>query len=142
MKQILFTLFLIPLSINTFLSAQTTPTEIKEYVNYQTLHDVFELFKTKYGMQISYKEQDVKDLRITYFFSGTKPDRAVEICLRETPLSFLKNDSGTFFVFNKQKIAEAKAAEESTRYRGKASRQGFTFTGIVKDIKTGEPLPF
>lgn len=144
MKSLLPTLLLITFFQISFVGsvAAQTPTEIKEYVNYQTLHDVLEHFKTKYGMKISYKEEDVKDIRITYFFSGTKPERAVEICLRETNLSFLRDDSGTFFVFNKQKVAEAKAAEESTRFQGKASRAGFTLTGIVKDVKTGEPLPF
>lgn len=139
MKQLLLALFLIPLSISAH--AQT-PTEIKEYVNYQSLQDVFELFKSKYGIKINYKVDDVKDIKLTYFFSSTKPERAVEICLRETPLSFLKDDSGTFFIFNKQKIAEAKAAEESTRFQGKSTRQGFKLTGIVKDVKSGEVLPF
>jgi hypothetical protein len=149
MKQILLAFLLIPLSINTFLTAQTTttatttpPTEVKEYINYQTLHDVLELFKSKYGLKISYKEEDVKDIHLTYYFSGTKFDRAVEIALRETPLSYLKDDSGTFFIFNKQKMADAKAAEESTHSKSKATRQGFTLTGIIKDAKTGEPLPF
>lgn len=85
MKQLLLALFLIPLSI----SAQT-PTEIKEYVNYQSLQDVLELFKSKYGMKINYKVEDVKDIKLTYFFSNTQPDRAIEICLRETPLSFFE----------------------------------------------------
>ncbi|MBL7817352.1 MAG: TonB-dependent receptor [Saprospiraceae bacterium] len=138
MKQLLLFLWLlIPLSM----TAQT-PTEIKEYVNYQTLGEVFELFKSKYGLKINYKPEDVKDIKLTYFFSGTKPDRAVEICLRETPLSFLKDETGTFFIFNKQKLAEAKAAEESTRFKGSATRKNFKLTGIVKDVKSGEPLPF
>jgi ferric enterobactin receptor len=145
MKRKLLACFLIWFGCH-FMVAQKTPIKeinLKEYFNYQTLDNVFELLKSKHGFKITYKLEEVKDIRFSYNFSSPiTEDLVIENCLRETPLSFLRASDGTYTIFDKRKVVEAKAAEESMRYKGASKKKGFVLTGIVKDSKTGEPLPF
>jgi ferric enterobactin receptor len=140
----------IPLSITSvFGQIKTEKTEVakaqiikKEFFNYETLDVVFEQLKTKYGFIINYKKEDAAKYNLTYAFNETPPQLALEICLRNTPLGFVRDDTGVFYIYDKkQKAAEAEAAEQ-TRFSGASSRQNFTLSGIIKDKITGEPLPF
>jgi ferric enterobactin receptor len=147
-KQLLlmFVAFLGPLSITTVLGQTKDdlppPIVIKDFFNYESLDFVFDKFISKYGLKINYKKDEVKGFNLTYAFSGTAPKQAIEICLRETSLGYVTDDTGIFYIFDrKKKEAEAEAAEK-TRYAGAATRKNFTLFGSVKDKRTGEPLPF
>ncbi len=141
-KTYFLTLFALIFSLS--IRAQTTggDVEIKEYFNYQTLDKVFETLNTKYKLNIAYNIADVKTIRFSYYFTGTKADQAIKIILRDTKLAYVKNDDGGYAIFDKNKQTAKEEAEKKTKYVGNPTRNGFTLTGIIKEKNTGEPLPF
>jgi ferric enterobactin receptor len=139
-------LFFISFGIATLLHTQTpTPqaqTLKKEYFNYISLDKVFERLIATYDFKISYKVEDVKDINFTYLFENTIPETVMELCLKNTPFSFVKKTDGTFVVFDRTKQESQKKAEEQTRYQGSAKKKNFSLKGTIKDKTSGEPLPF
>ena len=107
-KSILRLLFigLIPLSItpifgqiktnSTEKEGQTAQMIPKDFFNYESLDVVFEALKSKYGFKINYKKEDAAKYNLTYSFFQTPPKLAIEICLRDTPLGFVMDDTGVF----------------------------------------------
>jgi ferric enterobactin receptor len=128
-----------------FAQAQTgkSPIIIKEeYVNYQTLKNTLEFFKTKYGFKINYDDVEIKDFYVTYLFNNATAEQAVETCLRETPLKYTMTEDGEFSIYDPRKVQAAKVAADKLKFQGKSVQQNFNLKGIVKDAKSGEPLPF
>jgi ferric enterobactin receptor len=141
--------FFTPLSIFT-LSAQNKANEtllprvsIDHYFNYATLDEVFEVFKAKYKIKIEYDKADIpKNYNFSYKYSYNQAAQALDIALRGTPLSYQISDEGVVLIFDKRKLQAAKEAEARTRYSGAPTRKNFNMSGIIKDVSTGEPLPF
>jgi hypothetical protein len=132
--------------VNILLHAQNPATQAqpikREYFNYLSLDKVFEILEKKYDFKIQYTYEDVRNTNFSYLFSDTEPDMVIQICLRNTPLSYMKKEDGTFVIFNRTKQEAEKKAIEETRYTGAAEKSNFTLKGIIKDKFNGETLPF
>lgn len=138
-------LFVISLWV-TGLYAQTSTKQAKtiqrEYFNYLSLDKVFERLEKDYDFKIEYVFEDIKNTNFSYLFNDTPPEMVMQICLKNTPLSYVRKDDGTFVIFNKTKQEAQKKAEEQTRYTGESKKRNFTLKGIIKDKSNGETLPF
>lgn len=123
-------------------SVQIQGRPVEEYINYLPLDLVFELLKSKYGFQIRYDKAEVSGYRLTYLFTGTRPETVIKICLEKTRLSYLLDENGGFTIYDRQAAESRIRAIEQTRFSGKAEKTDFTLKGIVKDKETGESLPY
>ncbi|MGB3174450.1 MAG: TonB-dependent receptor [Saprospiraceae bacterium] len=115
---------------------------VKEYFNYKPLSQVLDTLISKYDFKINYDLEDVSPYKLTYLFTGTKPESVIRICLDHTDLSYAISEKGVFKIYNKTKITAQKILEDQTRYQGKPQKKDFTIKGIVKDRNTGETLPY
>ncbi|MEP7323986.1 MAG: TonB-dependent receptor [Saprospiraceae bacterium] len=115
---------------------------IKEYFNYAPLNQVFDSLQSKYGMHIKFNPDQVKPYRFTYLFTGTRPEQAIKICLNETPLSYSKDEKGNYLIFDPKVDIENKKIAEETRYAGPSKHKNFSIRGVVKDLYSGESLPY
>jgi ferric enterobactin receptor len=127
--------------------AQNTPkstneVKITHYFDYNTLDEVFQTLQKEYNLTIDYTPESVKNTRFSYSFSDTELNRAMEIALRNTSLAYLIDDNGIIHIFDKRKREAEISAVANSHFKGKAEKRGFTLSGVVKDKKSGETLPF
>lgn len=61
---------------------------VKEYFNYKPLSQVLDTLISKYDFKINYDLEDVSPYKLTYLFTGTKPESVIRICLDHTDLSY------------------------------------------------------
>lgn len=115
---------------------------IKEYFNYTPLNQVFDSLQAKYGLHIKYNKEQVKIYRFSYLFTGTKPEQAIKNCLNDTPLSYSKDDKGNYLIFDPKVDIENKKIAEETKYTGPSKHKDFALHGVVKDLYSGETLPY
>ena len=118
------------------------PQPVQEYFNYMNLENVFEILKEKYGFRILYEKTEVSPYRLTYLFTGTQPERVINICLEKTSLSYLINEKGDFIIYDKTRAEARKRSEEQTRFDGASKNKNFTLKGVIMDKISGESLPF
>lgn len=135
MKYILFFSFLI---FNLSLVKAQNQSSIKIRGNYQNkaLNLVLLDLKINHNLTFEYEKQLVEDIRITASFGKMPLNNAMKTILEETKIDFEIQSNRTVLLFpkvDKPKIDWSKVSP---------TRTDFDVTGIVKDQKTGETLPF
>jgi len=135
MKPILigcFLFFCIPL-IN---AQQSKDIKIKGSFQDRPLSLVLLHLKINYGLSFEYEEKLIEDIRITTFFKKSSLDFGMKKILEDTNLNFEIKSAKTIALFLK---SETPKVDWSTVV---PTRKDFNISGIVKDKKTGETLPF
>lgn len=112
---------------------------ISEYYNYSKLDMVLYELSEKYNLKFEFDREVVQKIRFTYYFNKTPLSRALGILVRNTPLKYNVGDDGIIHIIDKTVITET---SRNAPYSGPPEKFNFTLSGQVKDLATGESLPF
>lgn len=135
MKFILSICFLL-LSIGLAKAQDPADIIIKADYDNKALDLVLFDLKINYRLNFQYDKELIKDVYITTYFPKSPLDFAMKKLLENTEIDFSLEGGRNIQLFAKK---EGPAIKPSNH---QASRHNFTLTGVVKDKKTGETLPF
>ncbi|MEP7266311.1 MAG: carboxypeptidase-like regulatory domain-containing protein [Saprospiraceae bacterium] len=135
---ILILLFIFP----SYSQSDAPIQNISQYFNYVPLGQALDTLINKYHFKIQYSKEDLAPYRLTYLFTDTRPEIVIRICLDNTDLSYKLDDKNKYIIFNPKKQLEQKKKTEETAYNGKPTRKDFSIKGMIKDVASGESLPF
>ncbi len=123
--------------VMVFVNAQN-PEDIKIKGNYQdeSLDLVLLNLKINHRLNFEYEKKTVEDIRITASFNKSPLDYGMKKILEGTNIDFEFKPPRTIILFPK---ADKPKVDWSTV---SPTRKNFNVSGIVKDKKTGESLPF
>ncbi len=124
-------LFLVP-SLN---AQDISKLKIKGNYNDQLLQLVLLDLKIKYRLNIEFNEEVGKDIKITATFGKIPLPEALNTILSGTKLDFKIEEPRTVTIYEKIEEQRDLAIHKPSKY-------DFTITGVVKDKKSGESLPF
>jgi len=134
---VLFTILI----ITTATAQSINDVVIKEKYFATPLDQIFNDFNTKYNIQIQYDLALAKKYKFSdegrFSFGGVSVDKAFKIICREIPAFSFYIDDENIVHFEKktQELANMK-------YSGESEKANIKVSGIVKDEKSGESLPF
>lgn len=156
MKKIIFIILLQSLSF-LIKAQQLSDIKVTEYFNYVSVDQVFNTLKVKYHLNISYDSVYCNSIKgYTHTFNGTDADVVITNVCKNNHLNCLIGENGVITVQSKQddskkedensdgKESENKkiANANNVKYTGKSTSSNFTLSGKLKDLSTGEGLPF
>ncbi|MTI32229.1 carboxypeptidase-like regulatory domain-containing protein [Xanthovirga aplysinae] len=96
----------------------------------QSLYEVIRFLREKYELKIAYEKKLIEGIRVQSKLNGLSVENAFKIILAGTDLTYKKLASNKLIIRKKQ-VQEVDSAPQITH-----------FSGIIKDIKTGESIPF
>jgi len=137
-------LFFIAVNHNSY-AQSINEIEIKEHYWGSTLNEVLNDFQTKYDIRIQYDSAVTARYKFDdhgRFSLGTTVERAFNaICIDIPELSFYIDENEV--VHLEKKDESTKQMElANTKHKGPADKANMTISGIIKDIESGESLPF
>jgi hypothetical protein len=135
--------FVMSASINCFSQTSDTVYVVEKHYVRAPLAEVFNDFRTKYGMNLTYDSTEVAGFTYDAIYWGTSRMAAFnEIFQKVRQLAWFMDDSGVIRIVLRKNLPKNRTNRENKQYEGDAKRHNFTVTGRVKDKTNGEPLPF
>jgi hypothetical protein len=141
-------LFTISLSLNAQIVKRQTKQifskldsiRINEHFSGDPLDAVYNTLHTVYGLNIVYDTAFCRSKYFNYWFTGTTAKGALEITVRELPLS-LNIDSNNNIRITKEFVPQAgMSTPPKPKFTGAAVKHNFALSGRVIDNLTGETL--
>ncbi|MDW7694369.1 TonB-dependent receptor [Flammeovirgaceae bacterium SG7u.111] len=108
------------------------PIIINEKFENVPLIEVFDILKSKYKLKIAYEKKLIEDIIINQKIEQLPLEEAWELLLQNTGLGF-KIIKGNRVLIRKEKMPKKS---------NHIAPSTFSVTGVVKDVETGETLPF
>lgn len=143
---LVITMLVIVASVQNLYAQSIHEIKIKEHYWGTPLNKVLSDFQTKYGINIQYDSTLTLpykfDDRGRFSFEGITVDRAFKAICRDIPaLSYYIDENNIVFL---EPSIEANKRQHlvNVKYKGEAVKTNTTISGIVKDIDSGETLPF
>jgi ferric enterobactin receptor len=150
LKKIYFLIFSCLLIFSTVFS-QVSPKKIDVFSDGKTLNEVLNAISISYGYSFKFDEEAFKKIYVSSDLSNKTIEEALNLIISKNALKlkFYKNSDGQFEIIdakikiNKNAIAKANAAvKNDANVDIDPSKFNFTLTGYVKDLLSGERLPF
>ncbi len=117
-----------------------TPKNVEEYFNYKPMKSVLDVLQSKYNFKIGYDSIDLGKSRLTYLFNKTSPDDVMRIVADQAKLKYRKEEDGSYSLFNPASTVSIENSFHKPEVAAK--RKHVTIRGIVKDVGSGETLPY
>ncbi len=142
---ILFVLLFI--AINPHSSAQDlSEIKIKELYSGTPLNKILNDFQTKYGIRIEYDPAVTAPYKFNdrgrFSFGGVSVDKAFRLICSDIPELTYYIDENKVVHLDKVSKETKKQEFANEKYLGSAERTNIKVSGIIKDIESGETLPF
>lgn len=145
LTSVVIVLFVIAVAESSY-AQSISEIRIKEYYWGTPLNEVLNDFQTKYGIKLTYDStftvQYRFDDRGRFGYKGATVERAfTAICTDIPTLTFYIDENEMVYL---EKMGESTKKDElaNMKYQGPAEKTNITISGVVKDIESGESLPF
>lgn len=117
-------------------------TIIDEYFFGTTLQEVITILEEKYNVQIDYKTEEIEGLAFDHLLDGYTPTEVFETIVREVPRLSYYQDEYSVFHLGLRKNMVKQTEISNTRYKGNSKQTDIRVSGIIKDAKSNESVPF
>jgi ferric enterobactin receptor len=130
--------------------AQQSPKKIDVFSDGKPLTEVLNAISIAYGHSFKFDEEAFKKIYVSTDLSNKTVEEALNIIISKNALKlkFYKNADGQFEIvdakakINKSEIKKAKTENMFSGSEPEPTKFNFTLTGFVKDLLSGERLPF
>ncbi len=132
------------LFVNSNIFAQNIIKKIDENFYKTPFNEVLNRFNIKYGIQFKFNDSFLKETEVTLDFNEKTIEESLNLIINKylLPLKFFKNKDGEFEIVPKISKIDRKDFWVEPVQNTSPTRSNFTLTGVVKDERTGERLPF
>lgn len=108
------------------------------YFQSASYEKVFQTLSQKYNLKFHYNTDEVKEYKLSYLFTLTPIETALNIIVRDKSLVYKIDEQGEIHILKR----ESSKAQVNIKYAGSATKKNYALTGVVKDSQSGETLPF